>query len=183
MSIPNKSIFLFFALALLGISGCVSTPPEATFVQTPAPETRIDKNDTVRVEVTSDSSVNLIRSEADRLKERILQKIEIEKANGTETGVSKSYLVEVLIEEYERGNAFARFMLAGLGKIRIRGHATVYELPQRKKTAEFDLAKSFAWGGIYGASTRIEDVEPAFAEGIAKAVTNPAEVKRPELDE
>ena len=39
-------------------------------------------------------------------------------------------------------------------------------------------AGTFAWGGVYGAATGIEDVEPAFAEGIASALTGQAEAKK-----
>ena len=63
-------------------------------------------------------------------------------------------------------------MLAGIGRIHVDAKVTVYALPNRKKKAEFDIDKTFAWGGIYGAVTSIEDVEQGFADGVAEAVTN-----------
>jgi hypothetical protein len=35
----------------------------------------------------------------------------------------------------------------------------------------FTVDKTFAWGGIYGASTHIEDVQPAFADAVADGLT------------
>ena len=35
---------------------------------------------------------------------------------------------------------------------------------------EYEVKKTFAWGGIYGASTKIEDVEAGFAEGVADLI-------------
>jgi hypothetical protein len=36
---------------------------------------------------------------------------------------------------------------------------------------EFDMQKTFAWGGVYGASTSIEEIEDTFADGVAATVT------------
>jgi hypothetical protein len=36
---------------------------------------------------------------------------------------------------------------------------------------EFELKKTFAWGGAYGAGTSIEDIENSFADGVAASVT------------
>jgi hypothetical protein len=46
-------------------------------------------------------------------------------------------------------------------------------MPEERKVAEFTADKTFAWGGIYGGSTSMEDVEHGFAEGIAEATVNP----------
>jgi hypothetical protein len=62
-------------------------------------------------------------------------------------------------------------MMPGLGKIHIDTQVAVFELPTRKKVADFDVDKTFAWGGLYGGATSIGDVEKGFAEGVAEAVT------------
>ena len=66
-------------------------------------------------------------------------------------------------------------MLVGLGQIHIDAKASVFLLPERMKVSEFDIDKTFAWGGIYGGPTSIEDVEHGFAEGVAQAVTSAKE--------
>ena len=95
-----------------------------------------------------------------------------------DTRGKREFEIPVLVTRYDKGNAFARFMLAGLGQIHIDGKVSVLLLPDRKKVAEFDIDKTFAWGGIYGGVTSIEDVEQGFAEGVAKAVTNVKENKQ-----
>lgn len=77
----------------------------------------------------------------------------------------------VLMTRYDKGSALARAMLAGIGRIHVDAKVTVFALSQRQKIAEFDIDKMFAWGGIYGALTSVEDVEQGFAEGVAEAVT------------
>jgi hypothetical protein len=58
--------------------------------------------------------------------------------------------------------------LAGLGQMHIAGNVSVYE--GNARTAQFQIKKTFAWGGAYGGTTRIDDVEKGFAQGVANAV-------------
>jgi hypothetical protein len=51
-------------------------------------------------------------------------------------------------------------------------------LPAHDRVEEFAVQKTFAWGGIYGASTTMEDIEQSFAEGIANALTGQDDDKR-----
>jgi hypothetical protein len=44
-------------------------------------------------------------------------------------------------------------------------------MPAHTLVEEFDMQKTFAWGGIYGASTSIEEIEDTFADGVAATVT------------
>ena len=44
---------------------------------------------------------------------------------------------------------------------------------------EFALSKTFAWGGIYGASTTIETIEDTFADGVAATVTGQQQPEQP----
>ena len=83
--------------------------------------------------------------------------------------------IEVVLKRYEKGNAFARAMLAGLGQIHIEGTVKVINCENENKICEFELDKTFAWGGIYGASTSMEDIERTFADGIAETVTGQKE--------
>ena len=50
-----------------------------------------------------------------------------------------------------------------------------------EKLSVFDIKKTFAWGGLYGGTTRIEDIEPALAEGIASAVTGTADASEGDI--
>lgn len=67
------------------------------------------------------------------------------------------------------------------GPDRLRYHGTlegvvsVFEMLGHTAVGEFTLKKTFAWGGIYGAATSIEDIEDTFADGVAAAVTGQKE--------
>jgi Domain of unknown function (DUF4410) len=87
----------------------------------------------------------------------------------------RSYLVVLHLSQYDKGNAFARAMLAGLGQIHIEGKVEVFQMSEQTLVGEFRLSKTFAWGGIYGVSTSIEDIENTFADGVAAAVTGQTE--------
>ena len=65
------------------------------------------------------------------------------------------------------GNAFARFMLAGLGQIRIGADVLLIDPANGHAVGKFEVSKDFAFGGIYGAATRPEDVEDGFARSVA----------------
>jgi hypothetical protein len=86
--------------------------------------------------------------------------------------------VELLLTRYDKGNAFARAMLAGLGEIHIDGEVTLIELPERNQVGKFSISKTFAWGGIYGGTTSMDDIEQTFADGVAAAVTGQKEQKK-----
>ncbi len=113
----------------------------------------------------------MLKSEIDRLAGKIENKIEARKAKNIQDGAAKSYEISLTITRYEKGNAFARAMLAGLGQIHINGQVIVFEIPGRAIAGQFSLNKTFAWGGLYGGSTTIEDIETTFADGVAAVVT------------
>ena len=69
--------------------------------------------------------------------------------------------------KFDRGNAFARMMLAGLGQIRIE--ATVQFTDAAGAPAgTYTVAKDFSFGGMYGGSVTVEDVEDGFAKSVAE---------------
>src|SRR5262249_56796423 len=72
----------------------------------------------------------------------------------------------VTVTNYDKGNTFARFMLAGLGQIHIDAQVTLRD-QDTDELGRFQVNKTFAWGGIYGAITRVEDVEDGFAGAVA----------------
>ena len=66
-------------------------------------------------------------------------------------------------------------MLIGLGQIHVDATVRLLELPAKKKVGEFSINKTFAWGGLYGGMTNMEDVERGFADGVAAALTGQTE--------
>lgn len=76
----------------------------------------------------------------------------------------------IVLKRYEKGNAFARAMLAGLGQIHIDGDLLLEDPEKKELLAKYEIKKTFAWGGIYGGTTTIEDVEVGFAESVASII-------------
>jgi Domain of unknown function (DUF4410) len=76
--------------------------------------------------------------------------------------------VKLLFTQYDAGNAVARLMLAGLGQIHIDAKVLLTDVTTGRTVATFEASKTFAWGGLYGGSTKIEDVEVGFARSVAE---------------
>jgi hypothetical protein len=57
----------------------------------------------------------------------------------------------------------------------IDGNVVVYQMPDHVMVGEFALRKTFAWGGIYGTATSMKNIEDAFSDGVAAAVTGQKE--------
>jgi len=164
---------LAWTLCVVALCACVSTPPEAEY-QAGAPSVKIAADDPTTISVQPASGVTMEDFDKLRLTGLIQQRVDIERMRNARSSDAKSYTVEVLITRYEKGNTFARAMLAGLGQIHLDATVTVYEGAARVRVTEFNIDKTFAWGGIYGASSRIEDIEPAFADGVDATLTGVA---------
>jgi hypothetical protein len=77
--------------------------------------------------------------------------------------------MKIHFTRFDRGDAFARAMMAGLGQIKI--NATVMlDDATGKQVAAYNVSKDFAFGGIVGATTTVEDVEEGFAKSVAEIV-------------
>lgn len=159
-------------VVFLGLAGCAGAPPKATFSHEIASNARVAANDQAEVRVNAADGVKILPWESQRLSEKIKAKIESRKtANAGDASKPCNYEIDLHLTRYEKGNAFARAMLAGLGQIHIEGTVSVYRMPERTLVGEFRLTKTFAWGGIYGAATSMEDIESTFADGVAASVT------------
>jgi hypothetical protein len=75
--------------------------------------------------------------------------------------------VKMVFTGYDKGNAFTRFMLAGLGQIKIGANVLLIDPTSNRTVSEFEVSKDFAFDGLYGGTTRIEDVEDGFARSVA----------------
>jgi hypothetical protein len=159
------------------MTGCASSVPKPKFSQEIAAESRIGAKDDAKVKVEAASGLKVLESDKSRLVELIGQRIDSRKSMNGGAGDKKTYEVDLMLTRYEKGSSFARFMLAGLGQIHIDGEVTLFELPERNQVGKFSISKTFAWGGIYGGSTSMEDIEQTFADGVAEGLTGKAEAK------
>ena len=176
-----KSSRLIVACGLIGqalfFTGCASTAPKAAFVQAIPVNARIANKDAVKATVTAATGVEILAVEKTRIAQRIEERVAMKQELNTGAQDAKSYEIELELTRYQKGSAFARAMLAGLGQIHIDGTVKLLELPERKQVGHFTIKKTFAWGGIYGGAVSMEDIERTFADGVAAAVTGQAEDK------
>ena len=160
------------------INGCASTMPKPEFSKQIAPESQIASTDEAKVQVETGKNASMIEAEKTRMTEKIKQKIDERKMKNSSNSSGKTYEIVLVITKYEKGNAFARAMLAGLGKIHINGDVAVFQMLGRIPVSNFSIKKTFAWGGMYGGSTGIEEIETIFADGVAAALTGQSEEKK-----
>jgi hypothetical protein len=159
------------AMIIATTAGCASSPPKPTFSHEMVAAAHVGVADVAQVNVDANESVKILSSEKARLAEKIQLKIDQRKLANAGNGAGKTYEVDLHLSRYDKGSAFARAMLAGLGQIHIDGKVDIYQMPDHTLVGEFDLNKTFAWGGIYGAATSIEDIEDTFADGVAATAT------------
>ncbi|SEM10855.1 protein of unknown function [Syntrophus gentianae] len=165
--------FLIFIFLFIGFYGCAGTTPTAEFKKQISADNRLCVDDEANVKLSALEGVVLSEIARQRLETRIREAINSKKKNVQCTRPDKrSFNLESKITQYDEGNAFARAMLAGLGQIHIGGDFILMRLAEagNESVADFTLKKTFAWGGIYGASVRVEDIEVTFAEGIAETI-------------
>ena len=118
------------------------------------------------------TSVDVPEHELEFMKNDIKSKIsdsEFWSANPSE------YTLKVVIDKYDEGNAFARFMLIGLGQMHLNGtvELLVGEPPEVIKSGSFE--KNYVVGGIAGGmATMHEDVVSKLGDAIVEALNNPS---------
>lgn len=156
-------------------AGCASSMPKPEYSRPIVADAHISSPDLAQVTVTAADEVKILPMEEERLTQKIRAKIDARKSANVRTGQPNTYEVELHLTRYEKGSAFARAMLVGLGQIHIDGKVSLFQMPAHILVGEFDLKKTFAWGGIYGAATSMEDIENTFADGVAAAVTGQKE--------
>lgn len=83
---------------------------------------------------------------------------------------AQAKLMKITFTRYDEGNAFARFMLAGTGQIYIEGDVVLLDGQTMHVVADYKVSKDFSFGGLYGGTTTIRDVEKGFARSVAATI-------------
>lgn len=118
----ERFAFLLSAVSLAWFSGCAGTAPTAEFKKPFADIYRLCLTDDATVKLVAADGVILNDVSRQRLESRLLQSItEKKKAVQCKTADKRVFVLNSKITNYDEGNAFARFMLAGLGQIHIDG--------------------------------------------------------------
>src|SRR5215831_11223831 len=169
----NALRLLPLVLLVAWISGGCATSPGAVRAMAPLKQgVNLSTYSSLAVEV---EGVELTPVDKERIRIRIVDAIVKEaptrfKGINSPTPVPPTLRASVTVTNYDKGNAFARFMLAGLGQIHIGAEVALRDQDTGDELGRFQVNKTFAWGGIYGAVTRVEDVEDGFAGAVASVL-------------
>lgn len=160
----------FLALGLL-VSACATDPSTPATVQAlPA-----EQKSTIRIaDVSAEAKpgVSVAQYDLDRISQMV--KAEIQKdvptviADPNAPAQTPPAKLKLVITQYDEGNAFARLMLAGLGQIKLDADVLVVDGATGQVIGQYQVSKDFAFGGMYGGTTRMKDVEEGFAKSVAQ---------------
>jgi hypothetical protein len=150
------------AATLAGCAGSVSKPTEMQALT-------VDKAALKITDITADAADGVTMSDGDF--GIVAQKVRgyIELQSPGVIADSGGLRMTIHFTRFDRGNAFARAMLIGLGQIVIEATVTLTDA-SGAKVGEYKVSKDFALGGLAGATTTVEDVEDGFAKSVAEIV-------------
>ncbi|HEV2562620.1 MAG TPA: DUF4410 domain-containing protein [Rhizomicrobium sp.] len=152
------------AVSLGGCAGSIATPDT---IQALPPEqiSALHLSD-----VSADAADGVQMSDADLglISQKVKGYIQAN-SPGVITDSQSAMTMKLHFTQFDRGNAFARFMLIGLGQIKIDAKVDIDD-PSGKAIGEYDVSKDFSLGGVVGGTTTVEDVEDGFAKSVAEIV-------------
>ena len=171
----NIKYFLSIVLVAILVTGCASTGGSHKLVTAPLSSTQSAKYKDLIISVQPASNVTFSQSDADRMTKMIAENIKSEAPSrftsiNSPTPSSNALQASVAVKRYEEGSAFARVMLAGLGQIHIDADVILSDAATKDKLAQYEVTKTFAWGGAYGAFTGIKDAEVGFSKAVADSI-------------
>lgn len=173
----KKSTLTVFLLLCIGFlaGGCASTQGSYKALVAPAAKQQLAKYTNLKLEVDCRDDVSLSPTDKERIQRLIVTNLASEcpgrfKAVNPETELPDTLNASVIIRKYDEGSAFARAMLAGLGKMHIDADVVLTDPATQEQVAKYDVTKTFAWGGLYGGFTGIKEIEDGFAKAVAAAI-------------
>jgi Domain of unknown function (DUF4410) len=171
------SLWLLVAVMCVAqlLSGCATSPGGINPVSPLKAGTNLTTFSNLALEVQADSGVTLSPTDKERISRLIVDTIKKKGPNrfadiNAPAPAPSTLRASVNVTRYDKGNSFARFMLAGLGQMHIDAHVVLEDQATQNTLGRYEVTKTFAWGGIYGAVTRIDDVEEGFASAVAALI-------------
>ena len=169
---------LLFACGVFLAAGCASTGASVRPAEPALQPPDLARYRHLVLEVTRGEGVTVSDTELERVRARIVETVRVQQAErfqeigAVAPGDPEIPVLSVTVQltRYDKGSAVARAMLAGLGQIHIDARVTLKDRARDAVLGEYEVTKTFAWGGIYGATTTIENVEAGFAQGVAALV-------------
>ena len=170
MKISN---ILILSTASLALAACASSVSHPVAVQPLV----LDAATPVRIsDVSADALPDLKVGDADLglIAQKVKAYIQADSPAVMASTDTSAYAMKIHVTRFDRGNAFARTMMMGLGQIHIEGTVDLDD-PSGKMLAQYKVSKDFALGGIAGGTTTVEDVEDGFAKSVAEIVKKKSE--------
>jgi hypothetical protein len=128
------------AVVVVGLAGCAGSvaPPIVTMAL--PKEARANLHlDTVSTEAAA--GVALTAEDTNRISQLVLADIKATAPNMLDPSASQAKSVRVVITRYDEGNAAARFMLAGLGQIRLEGTVVISDRTSGQRVVRWALRR------------------------------------------
>lgn len=164
MKLTHAVAVALFGVMLTGCAGSVSAP-------TPIQPLSADQRLSLHISgVSADAASGVEMSDGDL--DLVCQKIKAyaqTEAPGVVSDGGAGLKMQVHFTKFDRGSAFARAMLIGLGQIRIEATVSLVD-GSGTTVGQYAVAKDFSLGGVAGASTTVEDVEEGFAKSVVEIV-------------
>jgi hypothetical protein len=163
------------SIAVVLALGCASAGPRPTAIA-PVPDgIDFSKYRSFDVVVESSNDLGLADPVLARIREKvILQVADDHPRRFVQSGpiAGEPYVrARVVITRHEPGSERMRFWLGPIdGRIHIDGDVFLYDGASTEWVGEFEVRKTFAWGGRYGSQTTIREVEEGFAESVANLI-------------
>ena len=173
-ALTKKTRIIIILCICFIMAGCAASPASYKTIQNINPDIVLKNYKTLELTaVKADDSVPITEVAMERIVDDIIGWIETENPDFYDyinPTVVKEPAVQanIIFTKYDKGNAFARAMLAGLGQMHIDAELILKDKNAQKVIAKYEINKTFAWGGTVGAFTEIEDCEEGFAKAAAK---------------
>jgi hypothetical protein len=163
-----KTKYIAVLLASLALGGC------ATSISAPVAVQPLARNASAPLrlsDISADAAPDVQVGEGDLglITQKVRSYIQAQSPAVMADAGASAYVMKIHVTRFERGNAFARAMLAGLGQIHIEGTIDLVDA-SGKMVGEYKVSKDFSLGGIAGGTTTVDDVEDGFAKSIAEIV-------------
>ncbi len=171
----RDALFAALLLASMLLAGCAGTAGSRNVLKPLQDGSSLKRYSNLVLEAKSVPGVPIRPEEMNVMVALISHKIRQHELNHFDNVSDKpndvpALQASLLFTRYEEGSSAARFMMAGFGQIHIDAKLALRDMETQELLAEYEVGKTFAWGGIYGASTTIKDVREGFVEAVVAAL-------------
>ena len=161
------------SLMLQGVmmGGCAESVPKAQQSRDIVRAYRLDADDQPTLLIATAPGILATNAERDHLARLLTERLGERRTHNVADGNARQCEVHVLVTRLDRSSNFTPALQAGLGQVHLDASVVVTPVGGGDPLNAFTISKTFAWRGIYGTPEGIKKFEPAFADGIAAALT------------